>query len=95
MNDVMPGRGIISISSSGLIAGDYTRITPTSVDKNDIIDEIMKRIKHIPKMKSLSCLHCGATLEMAIDDHIVKCQYCGGVYAIDTEMIRDVREEII
>lgn len=57
-------------------------------------DEIVKRIEKkfsAPKMKSVSCLHCGAPLEMKVDDHIVNCAYCHSVYAIDMEMIRDLR----
>lgn len=60
------------------------------------IDEIVKKIEKMfkqPKMKSISCTHCGAPLEMRFDDHIVKCGYCHSIYVIDTDMIRDVRGE--
>ena len=60
------------------------------------IDEIIEKIEKMlkaPKMKSISCMHCGAPLEMKFDDHIVKCSYCHSAYAIDTDMIRDIRDE--
>lgn len=59
--------------------------------KIDALVEQMEKMFKAPKMKSISCLHCGAPLEMKVDDHIVNCAYCHSVYAIDMEMIRDLR----
>lgn len=61
--------------------------------KVDALVEQMEKMFKAPKMKSISCLHCGAPLEMKVDDHIVNCAYCHSVYAIDMEMIRDIRNE--
>lgn len=98
--------GAMTISSSGLtinptnpintikVSGKSYSITDTVARLQ--IDEIIKKIEKMlkaPKMKSISCMHCGAPLEMKFDDHIVKCSYCHSAYAIDTDMIRDIRNE--
>lgn len=99
--------GKTTISSSGIITSttinpiNTISISGKSYSLADTvarlqIDEIVERIEKMlkaPKMKSISCMHCGAPLEMKFDDHIVKCSYCHSAYAIDTDMIRDIRNE--
>ena len=88
-----PGDLVDTVITAGTVSGVKNTSyldTLLSIDINEIIKQIEKEFK-APKMKSISCLHCGAPLEMKVDDHIVNCTYCHSVYAIDMEMIRDLR----
>ena len=97
----------LTIDASNIVSGtipitDVNTITisgkPYSIADKEVrkkvdtlVEQMEKMLKAPPKMKSISCLHCGAPLEMKVDDHIVNCAYCHSVYAIDMEMIRDLR----
>lgn len=84
------------INTIKFYGNDYQITDTTARAEIGDIAKIVKKLQSMleqPKMKSISCVHCGAPLEMKFDDHIVKCDYCHSVYAIDTDMIRDVRGE--
>ena len=61
----------------------------------DALLEALKRLqnKKIPKTISLNCPNCGAPTAIALNDHILKCQYCKSAFIIGTELTRCVEDE--
>ena len=62
----------------------------------DALLEALKRLqkKNLPKTISLNCPNCGAPTSIAINEHILKCQYCRSAYFVGTELIRYVENEL-
>ena len=85
---------MLSVSDTCTISAPVYRGMNTivaTIDPLKVLEERLMKLEanHKFDYTMLQCRNCGASLEQAIDDHIVKCPYCSTAYIVGNWQIND------